>query len=180
MCTRVAPTSKASRVLATCSEGRIGTAGLSFLRGTDPVIATAMTTGFIAWVLTCGSYIEEDGFILALEANVEGIDGQSVLLAPGGDQGRHPPLVLDARQHRAFRIGGLLVAEIHARVEADIDAPRHDPERDVRSHGPPVPVGRAARLDGLEAILARGPIRGLAAPADEMRIGLAARFLGAV
>src|SRR6478672_3171878 len=45
MCARVAPASKASLVLSICSVGVIGTAGLSFLRGTEPVIATVTTTG---------------------------------------------------------------------------------------------------------------------------------------
>jgi len=35
----------AACVLSICSAGVIGTAGLSFLRGTDPVIATETTTG---------------------------------------------------------------------------------------------------------------------------------------
>ena len=47
MWTRVAPASKAAWVLSTCSVGVVGTAGLSALRGTDPVMATAMTTGDI-------------------------------------------------------------------------------------------------------------------------------------
>src|SRR3954452_12348912 len=49
MCTSEAPASYASRVLSTCSAGVVGTAGLSFLRGTDPVIATAMTTGSMVY-----------------------------------------------------------------------------------------------------------------------------------
>ncbi len=47
MCTKEAPASNAACVLSTCSAGVVGTAGLSFFRGTDPVIATAMTTGSI-------------------------------------------------------------------------------------------------------------------------------------
>src|SRR3954463_14353975 len=43
----VAPASKAWYVDSICSDGRIGTAGLSFLRGTEPVMGTATTTGFI-------------------------------------------------------------------------------------------------------------------------------------
>src|SRR5215207_11222789 len=48
MCTSEAPASNASWVDSICSAVEIGTAGLSFLRGTEPVMATAMTTGFIA------------------------------------------------------------------------------------------------------------------------------------
>ena len=47
MWTRVAPASNASCVDSICSAGVVGTAGLSFLRGTDPVMATAMVTGFM-------------------------------------------------------------------------------------------------------------------------------------
>jgi hypothetical protein len=47
MCTSDAPASKAAWVLSTCSVGVTGTAGLSFFRGTEPVMATAITTGFM-------------------------------------------------------------------------------------------------------------------------------------
>jgi hypothetical protein len=41
---KVAPASNASWVLSICSAGVVGKAGLSRLRGTEPVMATAMTT----------------------------------------------------------------------------------------------------------------------------------------
>ena len=47
MCTSEAPASNAAWVDSICSDGVTGTAGLSFLRGTEPVIATAMTIGFM-------------------------------------------------------------------------------------------------------------------------------------
>ena len=47
MWARDAPASNASWVDSICSAGVTGTAGLSFLRGTEPVIATATTMGFI-------------------------------------------------------------------------------------------------------------------------------------
>src|ERR1700722_15941112 len=47
MWTSDAPASKASCVDSTCSATVIGTAGLSTFRGTEPVIATARTTGLI-------------------------------------------------------------------------------------------------------------------------------------
>src|SRR6478736_2563173 len=47
MCTSEAPASKASCVESICSAGVTGSAGLSFFRGTEPVMATAMTTGFM-------------------------------------------------------------------------------------------------------------------------------------
>ena len=51
-CTSVAPASKASWVDSTCSATVIGTAGLSFLRGSEPVIATEMMQGWVmVWIL---------------------------------------------------------------------------------------------------------------------------------
>jgi len=49
--TMLAPASKASCVLSICSGTVIGTAGLSALRGSDPVIATQMMQGLVvsAW-----------------------------------------------------------------------------------------------------------------------------------
>src|SRR4029453_15147887 len=47
MCASVAPASYACLVLSTCSAGGMGPPGLSFLRGTEPVIATATITGFM-------------------------------------------------------------------------------------------------------------------------------------
>src|SRR5579862_2196964 len=43
-----APASNASRMDSICSAGVIGTAGLSRFLGTDPVMATAITTGFMS------------------------------------------------------------------------------------------------------------------------------------
>src|SRR3954465_843264 len=48
MCTSEAPASNASWVDSICSAVEIGTAGLSFLRGTEPVKGAAMKTGFMA------------------------------------------------------------------------------------------------------------------------------------
>ena len=45
--TSVAPASNASCVDSTCSAGEIGTAGLSFLPGSEPVMATVMMQGFV-------------------------------------------------------------------------------------------------------------------------------------
>src|SRR5690348_492370 len=47
MCTSEAPASYAWWVLSTCSDGVTGTAGLFFLRGTEPVMATATIIGCI-------------------------------------------------------------------------------------------------------------------------------------
>src|SRR5882762_7269922 len=46
-CTSVAPASKAACVDSICSDAAIGTAGLSFLPGTEPVIATVMMQGCV-------------------------------------------------------------------------------------------------------------------------------------
>src|SRR6266480_2224977 len=56
-CTSVAPASKASCVDSICSDAAIGTAGLSFLPGTEPVIATVMMQGFVMAILQsrCGN-----------------------------------------------------------------------------------------------------------------------------
>src|SRR3954471_4181209 len=79
----VAPASKAACVDSTCSATVIGTAGLSLLRGREPVIATVMTQGK-------GSDIEEHRLVVALEADVEAVDGGAVapaLMAAGHERG---------------------------------------------------------------------------------------------
>src|SRR5436305_5540687 len=45
--TNVAPASNASCVDSTCSDTEMGTAGLSFLRGNDPVMATVTMQGVV-------------------------------------------------------------------------------------------------------------------------------------
>ena len=62
MCTSVAPASNAACVLSICCAGVTGTAGLSAVRGTDPVMATAITTGLD---------IKEHRFHFTLQPNVE-------------------------------------------------------------------------------------------------------------
>ena len=57
MWTSDAPASKASCVDSTCSATVIGTAGLSAFRGTEPVIATASTTGLMLSV----PFLRDDG-----------------------------------------------------------------------------------------------------------------------
>src|ERR1700759_4053671 len=81
MCTSVAPASNAACVLSTCSEGVTGRAGLSFLRGTDPVMAQAMTTGSMA---ANSLDVEEHGLLRTVQVDVEHVDcGALALLAPG-------------------------------------------------------------------------------------------------
>src|ERR1700761_6622947 len=84
ICTNVAPASNAAWVLSTCSAGVMGTAGLSALRGTEPVMATATTTGLMLRLLSCHSYaspyqqerrhlldIEEDSLPVSLKMDIE-------------------------------------------------------------------------------------------------------------
>src|SRR5918993_2417992 len=108
MCTKLAPASYASCVDSICSDGVIGTAGLSRLRGTDPVIATAITTGFIVRPQST-SDIKKDGFALALKIDVEHIDDVSALLFAMGDQGFAPHGLLDDVEHRVAGISLRLI-----------------------------------------------------------------------
>src|SRR3954454_15925690 len=55
--TSEAPASKASWVDSICSDTVTGSAGLSFLRGTEPVIATVMTAGLMIFPPLKGSII---------------------------------------------------------------------------------------------------------------------------
>src|SRR4051812_36323014 len=99
------------------------------------------------------SHIEEYGLIKALEVNVEGVTGKRIFVAPRSDKCLHPSPVLDAEQHRIFRIGGFLVAEIHPSMEPDVDPARHDPEGNVRRHHPAVRKRNATRFNSLETEL---------------------------
>src|SRR5215211_5742602 len=150
--TRLAPASKASCVDSTCSATVIGTAGLSFLRGTEPVIATATTTGLMG-VSSLGSDIEENGLALALKIDVEHVrDLPSPLLA-ARDQGFAPRGLLDDVEDRVCGVGLLLVGEVHPGRKADIDAPGREPDVDMGRHRlVAVPTRHGARLDGLECI----------------------------
>ena len=94
-----------------------------------------------------------------------------------GDQRRHAHLVLDPREDRALGVGLLLVAEIHSRVEADIDAARDDPESHVRRHQAAVAIRNAPGLDRLEPVFAGDAIDRQAPPAAKGWIRPAALFL---
>src|SRR3954453_4254856 len=77
--TSVAPASKAACVDSICSATLIGTAGLSAFFGSEPVIATEMMQGVVDMI---ASDVEEDGFVVALQADVEAVDrGAAVELA---------------------------------------------------------------------------------------------------
>ena len=87
-------------------------------------------------------------------------------------------LVLDAGEHRALGVGLFLVAEIHPRVQADIDAARDDPEGDVRRHQAAVREGHAAGLDRLEAADARFARRSAGGPSRRNSDRPSPRILG--
>jgi hypothetical protein len=55
-CASEAPASNEACVDSTCSSTVIGTAGLSFLVGTDPVIATVMMQGVVMPFPPAGSF----------------------------------------------------------------------------------------------------------------------------
>src|SRR5262249_41989438 len=85
------------------------------------------------------------------------------------DQRRPAHLLLDQVEHRIGRVGGCLVGEVHAGVEADIDATRHDPEIDVRRHGSvPATPRHLTGLDGLEGVEAGLEVRAGASPSAQM------------
>ena len=81
---------------------------------------------------------------------------------------------------RVLRIGSLFIAEIHPRMQPDIDAAGDDPDRDVRRHQATVGIGNAAGLDRLEAELAGLGVGRLATPADEVGIGSTTLLRGRV
>src|SRR5690606_26129497 len=67
-------------------------------------------------------------------------------------------------------------AEIHAGIQADIDATRDDPETDMRRHQTTVLEGYATGLHRLETELASLHIGRAAAPAGEVRVRRTAQF----
>ena len=89
---------------------------------------------------------------------------------PLGDQRLSALLPLDQVEHRVVGVGLGLVAEVDARVEADVDAASNDPGIDVRRHDAAVPALDGARLDGLEGVDAAREIGRGAAPAAKVRV----------
>ncbi len=162
MCTRLAPASNAACVLSTCSAGVVGTAGLSALRGTEPVMATAITTG----VMVRTPQTSKKTVSPALAGGCRTRRRRRRRSLAPGQQGAAPRRLDDA-QHRVGGVGARLVGEIHPRRQPDVDAARHQPDVDVRRHRPAVPAGDGAGLDRLERVQARsrspcrrGPSRG--------------------
>src|SRR6056297_1123422 len=142
----LAPASNASCALSICSGIVTGTAGLSALVGTEPVIATQMMQGL---VMVGASHVEEYGFGIALKADVEMI----VAALGTSDQSLPPVRLFYERQHRVGGIGGFLIPEIHPGAEANIDAARHQPEVEMRGHEAAIAAHDGAGFDGVKAEL---------------------------
>lgn len=94
------------------------------------------------------------------------------------DQGRNAHLVRNPLQDRSGLVRGLFVAEIHARLQPDIDAARCDPEGHMRCHRATDPERDRPRFDGLENKLAGLHIAGAAARSTEVRISFTTPVLG--
>src|SRR5690606_19810947 len=135
-----------------------------------------LATGSAIRPLACraastSSHVEKHCFLLALKVDIEMVG----VARARRDQRRYPVLVFQPRVDRVFCARLLFIAETHARLEAQIDAAGHDPERDMRRLKAAIGEGHTARLDGFEgehAFL----VGGLTAPAGEVRIGLPTRF----
>ena len=80
------------------------------------------------------SNIEEYGLTIALKMNVEGVDNRTVPFRSRRYQRFASLGLLNNVQDRIVGIRDFLVAKIHARSEADIDAARGEPKIDVRRH----------------------------------------------
>src|SRR6516162_6664961 len=119
------------------------------------------------------SDVEEDGLALALQADVEAVD-RAALAAFGvlalADERLAAALPLDEVDHRVLRVRLGLVAEVHAGVQADVDASRDDPEVHVRGHHATVAAHHRPGLDGVEAPDACLEIAGRATPAAKVRV----------
>ena len=84
-----APASTAAKLLSTCSEILIGTAGLAAFVGTEPVMAQHKIQG-----LLCRSDIYKHRFLVTLQVNVEDITTVTRSL---GDQGRSAAGIFNGR-----------------------------------------------------------------------------------
>src|SRR4029077_2902484 len=100
--------------------------------------------------------------------NIESVDDRAAAFGAWRDQGLTAFGLLDDVQHRILGIRRLLVGEIHARCEADIDAARGEPEIDVRRHAPTsLATHHGSRLDRADGIDAGGEIGSRARPSAE-------------
>src|SRR4029079_2717732 len=112
------------------------------------------------------SNIEEHSLPIALKINVERIDESTVAFRSRRYQCLAPFRLLDNVQDRIIGIRRFLVAKIHARSEADIDAARGQPEIDVRRHRlAALTAHHASRLDGADCVKSGGEVRSGPGPA---------------
>jgi hypothetical protein len=105
--------------------------------------------------LTHRSDIEEDGFVFALQADVETVDRHVVTDRPAWRSGCAAVFPFDQVQDRIGGVGLGLVLEIHPGVEPDVDPARDDPEVQMRRLNADVPTLGLSRLDGLERPIRR-------------------------
>lgn len=86
-----APASTAAKLLSTCSEILIGTAGLAAFVGTEPVMAQHKMQG-----LLCRSDIDKYRFLVTLQVDVEDV---AIITGSLGDQGRPAAGLINRRQN---------------------------------------------------------------------------------
>src|SRR5438270_9446580 len=125
------------------------------------------------------SDVEEDRLVVALQADVEAVDGGAggaAPIEPLGNEGLAALLPLDQVEHRVVGVGVGLVAEVDPRVEADVDAARDDPGVDMRRHDATVAALDRPRLDRVEGVDAALEIGAGAAPAAKARVDRLARL----
>src|SRR6266849_2666446 len=116
-------------------------------------------------------HVDENGLLVALQIDVEGVDDLRPARTALRDQCLAPSVGLNEIKYGVGRIRSFLVGEIHPGVEPDIDATRHDPEIDVRSHrAMTAAADDRARLDGLEAVKATLEIGTRPTPAPEIAV----------
>src|SRR5918992_3774567 len=131
-CASVAPASNASCVDSICSATVMGTAGLSFLLGSDPVMATVITQGSDmsppGWCSI--SDVEKDRLVRSLHMNVEAVDDAGRRLLPPRDQ-RVTPLYGHGREDRVLGVGRRLVGKVKSRVGVQQQAAHEHDDVDV-------------------------------------------------
>src|SRR5487761_1940269 len=123
-CTSVAPASNASCADSICSATEIGTAGLSFFFGTEPVMATVMMQGVLTTDLRegCAMRMERRSLAMASNASEAPPDGASAARSQRADEvtavdsvhrtGGPGPRIGGEQQQRAVEILGLADAPL--------------------------------------------------------------------
>src|SRR3979490_161724 len=117
------------------------------------------------------SDIKEHRLPITLEMDIEGVDGGTVSLGPCCDQHSASLRLLDDVQDRILGVRRFLVAKVHARGQADIDAAGGQPKIDVRRHRlAALAAGHASGLDGTNCINPSVEVRAGPGPAAEALI----------